>query len=107
MEFPRKMANREIEFFNFLKKYDLDHYHERLKQEGISKINHLQHVKGEDLERVGMSKPEQKRLLGKYEQHFSKFGKFKVRLHPCQIMLLCCGSNYLYTYKHPRTIWPP
>ena len=88
------MANREIEFFNFLKKYDLDQYHERLKQEGISKISHLQHVKGEDLEKVGMTKPEQKRLLGKYEQHFSKFGKFKVHLHSSLLMFLCCGLNY-------------
>ena len=68
----------EIEFFNFLLKYDLQQYYERLRDEGVKKISHLQHVKSEDLEKIGMTKPERKRLLGKYEQHFSKLGKLKV-----------------------------
>lgn len=81
-----KMASiGEIEFFNFLQRYDLQQYHERLRDEGIKKISHLQHVKSEDLEKIGMTKPERKRLLGKYEQHFSKFGKLKV------MTFLCCG----------------
>lgn len=74
------MANKEVEFYNFLKKYDLDKYQEQLKAAGITKISHLQHVKIDDLETVGMAKPELKRLLGKYEQHFSKLGKLKVCL---------------------------
>lgn len=69
---------KEIEFLNFLKKYDLDQYHERLKRLGVKKISHLQHVKDDDLAEVGMTKPERQRLLGKYEKHFSKLGKFKV-----------------------------
>lgn len=68
----------EIEFFNFLKKYDLEKYYDRLKDDGVSKIGHLQHVKSEDLEKIGMTKPERQRLLGKYEKHFSKLGKLKV-----------------------------
>ena len=74
------MANKEVEFYNFLKKYDLDQHQEHLKAVGITKISHLQHLKAEDLETVGMTKPELKRLLGKYEQHFSKLGKLKVCL---------------------------
>jgi len=77
----------DIEFFNFLKKYDLDHYYERLKAEGVKKINHLQHVKNEDLEKIGMTKPERQRLRGKYEQHFSKLGKLKV----CLQYFFCCS----------------
>lgn len=78
--FPKiTMANaQEVEFLNFLKKYDLEKYHERLLQDGVKRIDHLQHVKIEDLEKIGMSRPESQRLLGKYEKHFSKFGKFKV-----------------------------
>ena len=68
----------EIEFFNFLQRYDLQQYYERLRDDGVKKISHLRDVKGEDLEKIGMSKPERKRLLGKYEQHFSKLGKLKV-----------------------------
>lgn len=73
------MASRgEIEFSNFLKKYDLQKYQDVLKNEGVTKISHLQHVKSEHLENTGMSKPERQRLLGKYHEHFSKFGKLKV-----------------------------
>ena len=96
-EFPEKMANniqdkKEIEFLNFLTKYDLGHYYERLKSEGVWKISHLQHVVAEDLDKIGMSRPERQRLLGKYEQHFSKLGKIKVWF---DLLFLCSPYDYL------------
>jgi len=98
------MANlnaQEIEFFNFLQKYDLQQYFDRLREDGVKKIGHLQHVKSEDLEKIGMSKPERQRLLGKYEQHFSKLGKLKVSLLNSVSLLWskcmhCAAFNALY-----------
>ena len=69
---------KEAEFLNFLTKYDLEQYHEGLLAAGIKKIEHLNHVKQEDLTDIGLSRTEGQRLLDKYDRHFSKIGKFKV-----------------------------
>jgi len=81
--FPFKMAtskdlNKEAEFLNFLTKYDLEKYHQGFINEGVKKIEHLGHIKEEDLANIGLTRPERQRLLDKYERHFSKLGKFKV-----------------------------
>ncbi|XP_065891111.1 non-receptor tyrosine-protein kinase TNK1-like isoform X2 [Dysidea avara] len=71
---------KEAEFLNFLTKYDLEQYHEGFLAAGIKKIEHLNHVKQEDLTDIGLSRTEGQRLLDKYDRHFSKIGKFKDKL---------------------------
>jgi len=73
-----KDLNKEAEFLNFLTRYDLQQYHEGFLAAGIKKIDHLHHVKEQDLTAIGLTRPERQRLLDKYERHFSKIGKIKV-----------------------------
>ena len=69
-------------FFNFLQHYDLQRYHQKFLDMGVRKISHLKDVDDDDLELVGLSRPERSRLRKKLEKNFSLTGKLMVRF--CQ-----------------------
>ena len=68
-------------FYNFLKRYDLDRYYDKLIKVGVCKISHLKDVEENDLMEIGMHKPERIRLKKKFEENFSTMGKLKVIIY--------------------------
>ncbi len=65
-------------FYNFLQHYDLQQYHQRFLEKGVSKVSHLKTVDEVCLEEIGLSRPERIRLMKKMEENFSLHGKLKV-----------------------------
>lgn len=71
----------KVRFYNFLKRYDLDHYYDNFIKIGVCKISHLKDVDENDLKGIGLHKPERNRLKKKLEENFSIMGKFKVIIY--------------------------
>lgn len=65
-------------FYNFLRHYDLHHYHQAFLSKGVSKVSHLKNLDEASLEEVGLTRPERIRLMKKTDENFSLSGKFKV-----------------------------
>ena len=63
---------------NFLRYYDLGHYHQAFTNLGVTKLAYLKDVDDTDLDKIGLTRPEKARLKKKVESYFSKFGKLKV-----------------------------
>lgn len=68
----------EDELLNFLRHYDLGHYHHAFVNLGVTKIGYLKDVDDTDLDKIGLTRPEKARLKKKVESHFSTFKKLKV-----------------------------
>ena len=73
------MAEDSEKFYNFLQRYDLHRYHQKFVDMGVRKISHLKDVDDNDLELVGLSRPERSRLRKKLENNFSFAGRLRVR----------------------------
>ena len=76
----RKMDDDQVRFYNFLKHYSLDQYHDSFVKLGVSKIAHLKHISEDDLIQIGLQRPERARLHKKIEENFSTVGKLKVKI---------------------------
>lgn len=79
-------AAKELEKVkNLLRDIQLDHFYQQIHGKlHINRLYHFEHVTGEDLDELGMAKPEQRRLFealkkAKKKSLFSSFRR-KVRL---------------------------
>ena len=89
----RKMDEDQVKFYNFLKHYNLDQYHNSFVKLGVSKIAHLKHISEDDLIQIGLQRPERARLHKKIEENFSTVGKLKVKyIYNCMYY----HNNYIY-----------
>ncbi|ESO91373.1 hypothetical protein LOTGIDRAFT_153809 [Lottia gigantea] len=80
-------SSRDLQ--DFLVEAQLGHYYNALRNElKITCLDHLKYVKEEDLEAVGMAKPEMRRLKKFYKKECPQgtFGKLRKIILLCQLM---------------------
>ena len=66
--------------YNFLKHYDLLHYHKKFLEKGVRRLSHLKDVAADDtsLDQIGLSRPERLRLRKKVKENVEWMGRMKV-----------------------------
>ena len=66
--------------YNFLKHYDLLHYHKKFLEKGVRRLSHLKDVAADDasLDEIGLSRPEKLRLRKKVKENVEWMGRMKV-----------------------------
>ena len=72
------MTSRDLQ--DFLQEAQLEHYNSALKNElKVTCVDHLKYVKEEDLEHIGMARPEIRRLRKYYKKECPQgtFGKLR------------------------------
>jgi hypothetical protein len=68
--------------YNFLKHYDLLHYHKKFLEKGVRRLSHLKDVAADDasLDEIGLSRPERLRLRKKVKENVEWKGRIMVSI---------------------------
>lgn len=82
MEDEPEQWQEQQRLYNFLKHYDLLHYHKKFLEKGVRRLSHLKDVAADDasLDEIGLSRPERLRLRKKVKENVEWMGKFKVHV---------------------------
>lgn len=84
MEDEPELWQDQQRLYNFLKHYDLLHYHKKFLEKGVRRLSHLKDVAADDasLDEIGLSRPERLRLRKKVKENVEWKGRIMVSENP-------------------------